>query len=307
MSQNNNHILEYYYGFDEKPIDIRRKCETDYHIKDGNLVEFNKGAYGSVSEVCKKSKCNYIVKAMPINETYRYESFLREALIGPLMAKNKIGPIIHDIFICLNTGFIVTERWRGSIKKIIKYLNNDDYLNIGNLISKMHNIGVIHNDLHGGNILYNIVNNKYEFSITDFGLSLYFENKDSVIPDKFIPNSYSPNIFFPAFDYHRFSINCETKIDKIFFTFFIKNKFISISDYLIVDKFLNRPSQIQKVNFSKFLKKLNLNNLSNSTTSLSCNSYSKSNSKKSNLKILNNTFQKMLESKTISKKSSTNK
>ena len=215
-----NDVKAYYYGFNEHPMEIRNKCESLYNIKQNDFSLFGRGVYASVAEVCKKSVCKYIVKIITFNSIEIYKTFLREALIAPLMAKHNIGPKIFDIFICLNVGYIIMEKWDGPISDIHHNINNNYLTIISDLIVKMHKIGVIHNDLHTGNILYKFHNNKYEFAISDYGLSLYFENKSDTIPTYLLPNLKSPNIFFPAFDFYRFNNAIESRKDKIFITFF---------------------------------------------------------------------------------------
>jgi len=272
MSSTDNNVLAYYYGFNEKPMEIRKKCETGYYLKKTNLSNFDIGMYGSISDICLKTNCKYIVKLIPLSYEPIYKTFLREALIAPIMAKHGIGPKIYDIFICLNAGYIIMEKWDSSIRKLIvgyqekvgkktiEYkLTNEHLEKIGNLISKMHDKGVIHNDLHTGNILLRKNRNgSLDFCITDFGLSLYFEDKNSIVPSKFVPSSRVPNIFFPAYDFHRFSSELEIRQNIILISFFFNRGYISLIDYLIVDKFY-RKDKSNKVPFNKFIQSLYLN------------------------------------------------
>lgn len=261
MSSTDNNILAYYYGFNVKPIEIKRKCETGYFLKKGSNTTFDVGAYGSISEVCLKSDCKYVVKLIPLSHQKIYKTFLREALIAPLMAKYGIGPKIHDVFTCLNAGYIIMDKWEGSIRKLTgqNLLTNSHLSTICDTIVKMHDKGVIHGDLHTANVLFRRKRNgEYEFCITDFGLSLYFEDKNSVIPQQFIPSSKLPNIFFPAFDFHRFSGALESRQNIIFIPLFFNKGYISLVDYLLVDKFY-RKGEFNYTPFSSFIQKLNLN------------------------------------------------
>ena len=261
MSSTNNNILAYYYGFNEKPMDIRKKCETNFYLKKTNKTSFDIGAFGSISEVCLKLDCKYIVKLIPLSYEKIYKTFLREALIAPMMAKYGIGPKIYDIFICLNAGYIIMEKWDGSIRKLTSSneLTENHLITISDLIVKMHNKGVIHNDLHTANVLYR-KNNKgsYDFCLTDYGLSLYFEDKDDIIPTKFVPSSKSPNIFFPAFDFYKFSNALESRKNIIFIPFFFNKGYMSLIDNLLVSKFYTK-SEFNSTTFNDFLKSINLN------------------------------------------------
>jgi len=260
MSSTDNNILAYYYGFNEKPMEIRKKCETGYYLKKTKQNLFDIGAFGSISEVCLKSDCKYIVKLIPIAYEKVYKTFLREALIAPMMAKYGIGPKIHDIFICLNAGYIIMDKWDGSIRKLTgkNELTEDHLITISDLIVKMHSKGVIHNDLHTANVLYRKRDDgSYEFCLTDFGLSLYFEDRDDIIPTKFIPSSKSPNIFFPAFDFYKFSNALESRRNIIFIPFFFNKGYISLIDNLLVSKFYTK-SEFNATTFNDFLKSVNL-------------------------------------------------
>lgn len=260
MSSTDNNILAYYYGFNEKPMEIRKKCETGYYLKKTKQNLFDIGAFGSISEVCLKSDCKYIVKLIPISYEKVYKTFLREALIAPMMAKYGIGPKIHDIFICLNAGYIIMDKWDGSIRKLTgkNELTEDHLITISDLIVKMHTKGVIHNDLHTANVLYRKKSDgSYEFCLTDFGLSLYFENKDDIIPTKFIPSTKSPNIFFPAFDFYKFSNALESRRNIIFIPFFFNKGYISLIDNLLVSKFYTK-SEFNATTFNDFLESVNL-------------------------------------------------
>ena len=304
MSSIDNKTLAYYYGFNEKPMEIRKKCETNYYIKKKSNVIFDIGAYGTINEVCLKTDCKYIVKMIPLSHEQVYKTFLREALIAPMMEKIGVGPKIYDIFICLNAGYIIMEKWESSIRNIIV---NDKFTKkhleeISGLIKKMHDKGVIHNDLHTGNILYKTDDNgKYKFCITDYGLSLYFENKTDIVPDKYVPAN-GPNIFYPAFDYHRFNGALEARSGVIFSTFFFTSGYLTLIDYLLVNKFYYKPKN-DPVNFSAFLESLNLDknkikkmSQSNSSDFLEKSEWYKERSKKN--KKSDNSIKKELFNKT---------
>ena len=232
--------VSYFYGFNEKPEEIKKKCETNYVLDNKAQTLFDSSSYGSLSDVCLNSDCKYVIKLIKITNSSDYKDFIREALISSIASRKKIGPKIYDIYTCLNFGYIIMDRWDGSIKNLItkNLITTERFKKILDTIKNMHNIGIIHNDLHIGNILYKIDNNNYTFCITDFGLSSYFENKNVLIPDEYLPRKDFTNIFYPAFDYYRYLNSYEFhKKDHIFITYPFNNNYISFLDYTIVDKF----------------------------------------------------------------------
>ena len=252
----NNIFLEnktYYYGFNEKPIEIKENCKTLFKLKKKGQ-SFRHGAYGSIGDVCKDKDCNYVVKAVSIKNEIYYRSFLRESLISTIMSKNNLCPKIHEIFVCLNTAYFIMDKWDGTLRElVINKLFKKEHLDIiMKLIQKMHDIGIIHCDLHTSNILYRIKKNKYEFCIVDFGLSLYFEDKKSIIPDNYIPNSRFPNIFYPKFDIYKFSSALDERSFTLFNTYYYINNYITPLDYIIIHKFYT--SSEREINFNEYLK-----------------------------------------------------
>lgn len=242
----------YFYGFNEKPIEIKKKCESGYFLKKNSDLVTNKSVYGSISEVCDKNKdCKYILKLIPLKDNY-FKTFIRESLIAPLMYKHGIGPKIYDMFICLNSGYIIMEKYDGSIRNILDIVYNNDMDNLIKIIKKMHNIGVIHNDLHTGNILYKKnKDNTYSYAITDYGLSTYFEDKNHILKNNEMVHFQFPDMFYPQFDYFRLNNTMESRLVLPFINYFIKNNLYTFEDYYILTKYRN-SSFFDKQVFSIF-------------------------------------------------------
>ena len=249
--------FSYYYGFNEKPMEIKKKCESGFFIKKNGDLKINKSVYGSVSELCdKNNNCKYVVKLIPLKSKQYFETFLREALIAPIMYKNGIGPKIYDMFICLNAGYIIMEKYEGTIRNIIQDVYENNINTICTLIRKMHSIGIIHNDLHTGNILYRKnEDNTYSFVIIDFGLSLYFEDKNKKIPNEQVFYNLFPNIFYPAFDFYKLSHIFEKFVStpsRPTIDGFITNKYLTLEEYYIINKFLFFNNNGEKKNLTMF-------------------------------------------------------
>lgn len=231
----NNKSLSLYYSFKKKPK-FEVSCKNDYKIFKTTLTK--RGAYGSIAEACKGDDCKYIVKAIPFKNLATKHSFMREALIAPMMDKINIAPKIYDIFVCLNVGYIIMDKWDGSYQELIKnYRMENNYLDeIIKLIKKMHSHNVMHNDLHLDNILYKKKKGKYIFCLNDFGHALYFEKKNIQVPIVYLPSVQIPDFFFPSYDYYVFSTRIE-KLQQNFYPLFFQDNILSPKNYLILTKY----------------------------------------------------------------------
>jgi hypothetical protein len=125
------------------------------------------GGYGSTYVACKGMDCNYIIK-LQNNDI----NFIQE--VKALYALNgwEYTPVIYDAWTCDNVGFIVIERLK-SLKdctyKSVKAMQTD----LQNIVDGLHQKGIIHNDLHLGNLLCK----NGHIALIDFGLSMFLEDK----------------------------------------------------------------------------------------------------------------------------------
>jgi serine/threonine protein kinase len=258
MSSIDNKILAYYYGFNLKPMKIREKCQTLFSLQKNSKKSFDIGKYGTISEACLKSKCKYIVKMIPFSSKNVYQTFLREALIAPYMAKHDVGPKIYDIFVCLNSGFIVMEKMDGSLRSLA--LEEESFpwkhlISISKQVSKMHKLNVVHNDLHTANILYKINDDStYDFKVTDFGLSLYFEDKNSIVPNLFLPTPNVPNIYYPPYDFFKLSVDLEHQLGTIFIKYFFIDGYLTLFDYIFIQKYYIKMKDVYPYTFFQYIK-----------------------------------------------------
>jgi hypothetical protein len=265
MSAINSTAIATFFGSDQSLEHIRNDCKTNFYIKQRDPYIPRQGRYGTVSEACFKSHCKYIIKSLPLATPSQRHLFEKEVAISRAVGKAGIGPEVHDVFICMNTGFLVMDRWDGDYRSFIKKDNTykeDDLRTIATLIQKLHRLGVIHNDLHLGNILYKTIKNKTIFGITDFGLSLRFTSHIEVLGGEDIPNpeGISPNIFFPAFDYYKLALSIETVLNIPFVSYFLQEGYLTYLEYILVEKFLYfqlNPDvpRTAKLDFLNFLKK----------------------------------------------------
>lgn len=255
MSAINKSAVAQYFGFDDDPQNIRDSCENEFYLKK-NSTFFKEGGFGSISEVCHKTKCNYVAKVIPLSVPSVRKTFYREARIAPVMGELGIGPKVLDVFTCLNAGYIIMEAWDGSLGSLLekeKRIKNKDLEILAILLDKIHRLGVIHNDMHTGNVLYRDIGDTREYCITDYGLSLRFTDANQVLPPEDVPNSSSPNIFFPAFDYHKLSQAIEARTNQIFVSYFLEKGYLTLLEYVLADRYFYSPNT-KNVSFLDFLQ-----------------------------------------------------
>ena len=109
-----------YFGTSDDPITIREQCKTKFKSADGGKF-IGKGAFGTVSEACLNNDCKYVVKMIKLSEPGIKKMFEMEALILPVFGQLGISPKVHDIFICLNAGFIIMDKWDGDLMTLFKH------------------------------------------------------------------------------------------------------------------------------------------------------------------------------------------
>jgi serine/threonine protein kinase len=156
-------------------------CFGDYKV----LHELGAGAYGTVYLV-EKDKKKYAIKTQHININNAYVSLndnmkqiKNEIDISKKMGEMNIGPKLYDYYMCQPdmdkiTVFIIMEwmtegtlnNWRQNNK-----LSTVQEATILKKIKQMHEVGIVHADLHDQNIFVTKKKSKVEFYIGDFGLS----------------------------------------------------------------------------------------------------------------------------------------
>jgi hypothetical protein len=139
------------------------------------------GQYGDIHMLCKRrgapaaSRCNYVVKVQEDAEVSEHEANIMRRL-----QVDGIGPRLEDAFECDGRGFIIMERLDGTLESLLEDLGldivpDDWQRQIVALVSKMHDVeSVLHNDLHGNNIMYQQTGQAarpYRFYFVDFGLA----------------------------------------------------------------------------------------------------------------------------------------
>lgn len=197
MSISRNEILTNDSFFVGSSKISRKQCERRFKF---GTNEITKGSFGSIREACLKSRCPYIVKIVNIDfqNEHGVMSAKREAEIYQHL--QKVAPIIHDHWECQGHYFIVMDRYDGDLRKYIQKngLSKSELNQLRKLVDEMHLLGIQHNDLHTGNILYKkLPNGKVKFVVIDFGLS---REKGKKVEPTEVFSGKSPDRWLPLFD-----------------------------------------------------------------------------------------------------------
>ena len=94
-----------------------------------------------------------------------------------------ISPKLYDYFVCSSEHklilSLVQEKMDSSLRNWINKGNTIDKSHKTQLIDKtkqLHKLGILHKDIHDDNVLVNIVDNKINLYLTDFGISKTFKD-----------------------------------------------------------------------------------------------------------------------------------
>ena len=147
------------------------------------------GGFGSLFRG-KKKGVTYAIKRVSLNPNeydlskglFTADMIQNEIKITKKMSDLGIGPKLYDTFVCKPDGepyiFFVMEYFNQNALDVYLYnggfITPDDTKTISRLVNRMHAAGVVHTDLHPGNILVNLSpNGKLRFAISDFGLARF--------------------------------------------------------------------------------------------------------------------------------------
>ena len=173
----------------------KKKCFGKYKI----IKTLGSGAFGTTYEVVKgafpRGK-RYAMKQQIIPKEgvvgvgenaislpqYRLNEISEEIRIGILMGKHNVGPKVYDSYLCDDNNemkvFIIMDIMNSGNLREFSEKNLVDEKFIQKLkakIKQMHNLNIMHQDLHAGNVFVHIKNNIPIPFLGDFGLSATFD------------------------------------------------------------------------------------------------------------------------------------
>ena len=170
---NNDYIV-----YSLRTIKIKK---VEYNI----INELGSGAFGKVYKV-EIYGITYALKECRIDKIHYSDVFLNEINTLKIVTKikPKIAPTYYDSWINNNKGYILSEYINcGTLYEYLQKneLSSKDYNELKKLIDVLHKYNLLHEDLHGNNILIECKNDKkFRFYINDFGLT---KKKNIVLND----------------------------------------------------------------------------------------------------------------------------
>ena len=151
-----------------------RKCPRDW-VKKKRL---GIGSGGIVYRACCEDDCSFVMKEVK-NPNIDNEMFLKEVAIQSAMSKKGLAPKIHYVdeklrIVIMDSleqnfwDFMKKELSKKTLIKAKQNLFREATMEILDLIRKHHDLGIVHGDTHGGNIMRNTEGKWY---LIDYGLA----------------------------------------------------------------------------------------------------------------------------------------
>lgn len=139
-----------------------------------NCAKIHEGVEAFI-HACMRDDVEWIVKIFK-----DFDSYLNENAEATMSNSLGIGPRMVDSWQCQENGYVVYEKWDGSLQTL---MNNAVFektvripyreeiaAQIEPQITSLERVHKFHNDIHPGNILFKLLpNGDYRFTLADFG------------------------------------------------------------------------------------------------------------------------------------------
>lgn len=164
-------------------------CPDVWEIKE----PINKtGAYGDIIEACCEKTCDYVYKEIKFQEKnypqYTLDDLKNEIHFQELASNAGLAPKIYQVFISKDKGAFIMDRMEYTIAEFINTNYDDKKLldktldDIVTEIKSLNKIGIVHDDLHLGNIMYSSKDSVWKF--IDFGKAREMKENDGEAYDE---------------------------------------------------------------------------------------------------------------------------
>jgi predicted Ser/Thr protein kinase len=158
-------------------LKVENKCllngvDIKLHRKRGS------GAYGTTFAACWRKNCNVVAKMVPVVTLMEQRAFQLEANIAIKAGEVGVGPKVFKAYMCIPPGeeqlmgVIMMESMKGDVESLVdkKAFNREDVEAVEAVVTRMHQAGIWHSDLHRGNIMYT-GDVPRTFRVIDFGMA----------------------------------------------------------------------------------------------------------------------------------------
>jgi serine/threonine protein kinase len=78
------------------------------------------GSFGSVAQACLNDDCNYVMKISNIVAPSRLRQFENDVKFSKRLSRSGLCPKFIDAWTCEDSGFMVSEKWDGSVLELIR-------------------------------------------------------------------------------------------------------------------------------------------------------------------------------------------
>lgn len=137
------------------------------------------GSFGVSFEACLQDQCDYVAKLVKIADDEEKQAFRMECALAKHASLHGFGPIVRRVSLCVPApdndetemfGIIIMEKLKCTLDFYRKKyeLTEADCDSILEAMTKMHESGIWHSDLHDGNIMQRFDGS---FVMIDFGMS----------------------------------------------------------------------------------------------------------------------------------------
>ncbi len=153
------------------------------------LKYIGSGEYGSIYQLDEKRCIKFINVTHTLNNL-KYVDFLKEITMSTIAGSIGVAPKIYDTYVCVNDedsscyGIIYMEYIQGmTLTNYLYKIHSKETKNklrklLEEKIIKLHNAGIMHNDLHSDNVMVIVDDNGQlkDIKMIDFGFAQYIKD-----------------------------------------------------------------------------------------------------------------------------------
>jgi uncharacterized protein YjbI with pentapeptide repeats len=170
-----------------KIIFYNRGKQCSYYKKGNQMGE--RSLSGSIYYTCCDEKdkppheCNHVTKIVTFKRSQDFDDFYREVRAHQLAAKAGLAPEIVKVYLTATHGIIIMQKMKETLselidrhiaifrskktsEKCVRHIVRGWATEIGTLLVKLHQLGMLHNDAHRNNFM---VDENGKFYMIDFG------------------------------------------------------------------------------------------------------------------------------------------